>query len=385
MNNMLTSDQFETLTNPIIKLYTQYEESVINDIARRLGNLDFASAAWQTQRLSESGFLYKDILQKLSKLTGKSETTLRAIFKEAGVNAIKFDDAIYKAAGLKPIPLNLSPAMLRALQAGLTKTQGILSNLTMTTAINANQSFIKAADMAYLQISTGAMSYDQAIRMAIKNMAAEGLSIINYASGHTDKLDVAMRRTVLTGVAQTANQLQIERAGEMGSDLVGVSAHIGARNKGVGPANHESWQGKIYSRSGNHKKYKDFVATTGYGTGGGLGGWNCRHSFYPFFEGISENAYSKEELKDFKKETVKFNGQDISVYEATQYQRAIERKIRFLKRQSDALEAAKLSNFAEVAKIKEWQAAMRSFIKQTGLQRQSVRETILSSNKDSAK
>jgi len=382
---MLTSDQFETLTNPIIKLYTQYEESVINDIARRLGNLDFASAAWQTQRLSESGFLYKDILQKLSKLTGKSETTLRAIFKEAGVNAIKFDDAIYKAAGLKPIPLNLSPAMLRALQAGLTKTQGILSNLTMTTAINANQSFIKAADMAYLQISTGAMSYDQAIRMAIKNMAAEGLSIINYASGHTDKLDVAMRRTVLTGVAQTANQLQIERAGEMGSDLVGVSAHIGARNKGVGPANHESWQGKIYSRSGNHKKYKDFVATTGYGTGGGLGGWNCRHSFYPFFEGISENAYSKEELKDFKKETVKFNGQDISVYEATQYQRAIERKIRFLKRQSDALEAAKLSNFAEVAKIKEWQAAMRSFIKQTGLQRQSVRETILSSNKDSAK
>ena len=373
---MLTSDQFDQLTVPITELFADYETSIIVDIARRLGNLDFASAAWQMQRITESGSLYKNVLKELSKLTGKSESTLREIFKQAGVKAIKFDDAIYKDAGLKPIPLNLSPAMLRALQAGLTKTQGILSNLTMTTAINAQQSFIKAADLAYMQISTGAMSYDQAIRAAIKNMAAEGLSVINYASGHVDKLDVAMRRTVLTGVAQTANQLQIERAGEMGSDLVGVSAHIGARNKGIGPMNHESWQGKIYSRSGNHKKYKDFVATTGYGTGEGLGGWNCRHSFYPFFEGISKNAYSKEELKDFKKETVKFNGQDISVYEATQYQRAIERKIRFWKRQADALEAAKLNNFAEVAKIKEWQAKMRNFIKQTNLQREYVREQV---------
>jgi len=373
---LLTSDQFDQLTVPITELFADYETSIIVDIARRLGNLDFASAAWQMQRITESGSLYKNVLKELSKLTGKSESTLREIFKQAGVKAIKFDDAIYKDAGLKPIPLNLSPAMLRALQAGLTKTQGILSNLTMTTAINAQQSFIKAADLAYMQISTGAMSYDQAIRAAIKNMAAEGLSVINYASGHVDKLDVAMRRTVLTGVAQTANQLQIERAGEMGSDLVGVSAHIGARNKGIGPMNHESWQGKIYSRSGNHKKYKDFVATTGYGTGEGLGGWNCRHSFYPFFEGISKNAYSKEELKDFKKETVKFNGQDISVYEATQYQRAIERKIRFWKRQADALEAAKLNNFAEVAKIKEWQAKMRNFIKQTNLQREYVREQV---------
>lgn len=374
---MLTADQFDVLTDPIVSLYTEYETSIIADIARRLANLDFASAGWQVQRLTESGSLYKDVLKQLSKITGKSEATLREIFKKAGVTAMKFDDNVYKRAGLNPLPLNMSPAMLRALTAGLRKTQGILSNLTMTTAIKAQQSFIKAADLAYLQVSTGAMSYDQAIRLAVKKMAAEGLSVVDYATGHTDKIDVAMRRTVLTGVSQTTGQLQMERASEMGVDLVQVSAHIGARNHGTGPENHEAWQGKIYSRSGNHPKYPDFVKSTGYGTGEGLGGWNCRHSFYPFFEGLSENAYDKKTLAEYKKETVKYNGEDIPMYDATQYQRGIERKIRFWKRQEAALSAAKLPHPAETAKIKQLQSMMREFIRQTELDRQPIRETII--------
>jgi len=374
---MLTADQFDTLTNPITELYTEYETSVIEDIARRLKNLSLDSAAWQTQRLTESGALYKDVLKKLSSLTGKSENEIAEILKRAGVKAINFDDKIYKDAGLKPLPLNLSPAMLDVLKAGLEKTNGVMNNLTQTTALTAQQSFIKAADLAHMQVTTGAMSYDEAIRAAIKKVASNGLDVIDYASGHTDKLDVATRRTILTGVAQTANQLQITRADEMGSDLVAVSAHAGARNVGTGPKNHASWQGKIYSRSGNHPKYPPFVETTGYGTGEGLGGWNCRHSFYPFFEGVSENAYTREEVKTLNKEKVKLNSKRVDLYTATQYQREIERRIRFWKRQAAAMSAAKLDNAKELAKVSEWQAVMRKFIKDTGLDRQSVREQVL--------
>ena len=97
---MLTADQFDVLTDPLVSLYTEYETSIIIDIARRLGNLDFASAAWQVQRLTESGALYTDVLKQLSKITGKSEATLREIFKKAGVTAMKFDDNVYKKAGL---------------------------------------------------------------------------------------------------------------------------------------------------------------------------------------------------------------------------------------------------------------------------------------------
>ncbi len=374
---MLTADQFDTLADQITPLYTEYELSVITDIARRLKNLDFASAAWQVQRLTESGGVYKDVIKKLANITGKSEASIKEILKAAGVKAIKFDDQIYKAAGLNPLPLNFSPAMLNTLQAMLVKTNGMVNNLTMTTALTAQQAFIKASDLAYMQVSTGAMSYDQAIRAAIKQVAADGLTTIDYASGHKDKLDVAIRRAVLTGVSQTAGQLQINRADELGVDLVAVSAHIGARNVGEGPANHESWQGQVYSRSGNSTQYPSFVPVTGYGTGEGLGGWNCRHSFYPFFEGISENAYSEATLNEYAHKTVKYNDEEMPVYEATQKQREIERKIRYWKRQQAAMQAAKIDSVKETAKVKQWQLIMRNFVKQTGLDRQRIRETII--------
>ena len=374
---MLTSNQFDELVDPITKLYTEYETSVIEDIARRLKNLSFNSAAWQVQRLTESGALYKDVLKRLSKLTGQSEEEIAKILKRAGVKSMQFDDQIYKDAGLSPLPLNMSPAMVQALKATLDKTNGVMNNLTKTTAITSQQTFIHAADLAHQQVATGAMSYDQAIRAAIKRVAADGLNVVDYATGHTDKLDVATRRTVLTGVAQTTNQLQLTRADEMDSDLVAVSAHVGARNVGVGPANHQSWQGKIYSRSGKSKKYPNFAEVTGYGTGEGLGGWNCRHSFYPFFEGISENAYNKQELKSFANKKVTYQDQTISMYDATQYQRGIERKIRYWKRQEAAMAAAKLDTTQERAKVAQWQAAMRDFIAQTKLDRQYVREQVL--------
>ena len=213
--------------------------------------------------------------------------------------------------------------------------------------------------------------------MAVKKLAADGLDVVDYASGHRDKIDVAMRRAVITGVAQTANTLQMTRADEMGSDLVEVSAHVGARNKGTGPENHQSWQGKIYSRSGKHPKYPDFVKSTGYGTGEGLGGWNCRHSFYPFFEGISEKLYSRKELNEYARKKVTYQGKEIDFYTATQYQREIERKIRLWKRQEAALKAAGLDATQETAKVKQWQQTMREFIAETELDRQSVREQII--------
>jgi hypothetical protein len=374
---MLTVASFDQISVPIVELYDQYSATVIADIARRLAKMKMTStAAWQLQRLSESGMVYQNALRELSRLTGQSEATLKSLFEQAGVRSMTFDDAIYKAAGLNPIPLNLSPAMLNVLKSGLLKTAGEIRNLTMTTALSAQRAFIDAADLAYLQVTTGAFTYDQAIKAAIKEVASNGLTSINYASGKEDHLDVAMRRAVLTGIGQTTAKAQDMRMDEMGTDLVAVSAHAGARNRGTGPMNHESWQGKVYSRSGTNPKYGNFYVITGYGTGEGLGGWNCRHSMYPFFEGISYEFYNDAIRKDLASKKVTYNGEEISQYEASQIQRGIERKIREWKRQRDALEVAGKDNRDEIAKVKEWQAKMRDFIHQTDLNRQSVREQI---------
>lgn len=231
----------------------------------------------------------------------------------------------------------------------------------MTTALSAQNSFLDAADLAYMQVSTGAFDYITAIRAAVKDVASKGLTVINYASGRQDQLDVAMRRAVLAGVSQTAGQLQLQRVQEMGTDLVAVTAHMGARNKGEGPMNHEAWQGAVYSVSGASNKYKPFIETTGYGTGEGLGGWNCRHSFYPWIEGLSTPP---EDGSSFVGETVTYNGKKMSLYEATQQQRAIERKIRYWKRQAGALESAGLDNQFELSQVEDYQKEMRGFLKQ---------------------
>ena len=369
---MLTPDYLDTFTDPLLKLYEEFQQSIINDIARRIAKTGgvTASAAWQLQRITESGLVYENAIKEIARLTGKSQTELKKLFTQAGVNAIKFDDSIYKAAGLDPLPLNLSPAMAEVLAAGLRKTQGVMNNLTLTTAIAAQQQYIHAADLAYMQVSSGAMSYDQAIRAAVKGLADKGLSVVDYASGRVDQLDVSVRRAVLTGVQQTAGNLQIKRADEMGSDLVQTSAHFGSR------PTHVEWQGRIFSRSGTHSKYPDFIISTGYGTVAGLLGANCRHSFYPFFEGISENVYNEHMRDALANKEVTYQGQRMSQYDASQIQRKYERRIRYFKRQKIALEAAGLDATGETSKVREYQALLRSFVRETGLPRQNVREQV---------
>ena len=369
---MLTATYLDVLPEPVIALYEEYMQTVINDIARRLAKAGdvTATAAWQFQRLNEAGQVYEKALDELARITGKSDAELRALFQRAGVRTMRFDDAVYRAAGLDPLPLNLSPAMAQVLGAGLQKTGGIMRNLTLTTANSAQQTYIRAADLAYVQVTSGAFSYQDAITMAIKRAAGEGLSVI-YPTGRRDQLDVALRRTILTGVNQTAGQLQSQRADDLGSDLVQVSAHIGAR------PTHQAWQGKVFSRRGATPKYPDFVTETGYGTGPGLMGWNCRHSFYPFFEGLSPDVYKDAGIDPTFDKRVTYNGQEMSVYEATQKQRAIERNIRKAKRQAGALDAAGIDSTAERGAVRKYQAQMRDFLKQTKLYRQRFREQVL--------
>lgn len=274
---MLTADQLDILPGPILDLYEQLHISILSDIARRVAGLDYLSAAWQVQRMIEAGLLYEQIIKRLADTTGQSEQVLRQIFQQAGVKAIRFDDRIYKAAGLEPLPLNLSPQMTEILSIGLRKTEGLLRNMVQTTAISGQELFINATDLAYMQVSTGALDYNTAIREAVKEAAGKGLEVIYFESGHRDKIDVAVRRSVLTGVNQTVGELQLARADQVGCDLVQTTAHIGARDKGDVPENHEMWQGQVFTRGTDpeNTQYPNFFDVTGYGTVTGLMGINC--------------------------------------------------------------------------------------------------------------
>lgn len=368
---MLTPQYLQWAPAAMVDLYGEVEAAILEDMARRINGYDMfiPAAQHQLRMLEEMGVVREEIMGQLARLTRKSNRELEQIMREAGMETIRADDMVYRAAGFDPAPLSASPIMQRTLQAGLTKTKGLFDNLTRTTANTASRQFERALDAAYMQVTSGAFGPQEAVKRAVRDLCKQGVAAIDYPSGRRDSMDVAVRRAVVTGVNQTAMQLQTARADELGVDLVETTAHAGAR-----PA-HAEWQGQVFSRSGKSQKYPDFVSVTGYGTGPGLGGWNCSHSFRPYVEGMPR-TYSKELLREYEAQDYEYNGQKMTEYETLQRQREIERNIRRWKRENQAMKALGVDTTESAAKIKHWQDTQKDFLQQTGLKRQGSREQV---------
>lgn len=366
---MLTPEYLEDLPEEILQLFYEVEQEILADMARRVSTYDYwiPAAEYQRQKLREAGVLQEDILKSLSGITGRSEAELKRLMQEAGTKALQSDTAVYEAAGMT-VPKIADSAPLRAiLNAGYKATAQTMRNICKTTAHTATMQFENALDLAWMKVQSGAFDTDSAVRAAIKELSERGIQSIRYPSGRTDSIEVAVRRAVVTGVNQTAGQLQEELADELGCDLVEVSAHAGARPE------HAKWQGKIYSRSGNDPKYPDFKKSTGYGTGAGLCGWNCRHTFGPYIEG-STPVWSEEQLAELDAPKYEYGGKMLTEYEASQQQRYNERQIRRWKREYVAMETAGLDTAESAVKLKHWQAVQDDFLSKTGFDRQYGRE-----------
>lgn len=130
------------------------------------------------------------------------------------------------------------------------------------------------------------------------------------------------------------------------------------------------------------EEYPDFVESTGYGDVRGLGGANCRHSFWPYIEGVSERTYTDKELEAMKPENrplIEFEGKKYNDYQATQKQREIERTIRKKRRELTGFEAA--GQTVEAAAAKSYLRALmkeyKDFSKAAGLPEQRERIRVL--------
>lgn len=363
---MLDAQYLYQCTDDISALYAELEASIIEDIARRVAKTGkvTATAEWQMIRAKESGAVYQNAINEIAKLLKKSNKEVHRLFMEAAKKSTNFDNAIYNSAGQEPFLLMQSEQALQVLNAGIIKTAGLLKNMTLTTASTAQQAFISASNLAYMQISSGAFDYNSAIVNAVKTLARDGVSMVDY-TGRTDHIDVAVRRATLTGVNQTALKITEIGMEENDVELVETSSHSGAR------PDHELWQGKVFGRKGATGKYRGFVEATGYGTVTGLGGVNCRHSFFPFYPDAKPIA------KEPDKPDITYGGKVYTFYEATQRQRTIERNIRRWKREKMAMESAGQPSLEATKKLREWQKEAREFSRVSGVTRRPENERVV--------
>lgn len=373
---MLPPEVLDTLPDAFVTLWREVEDSILRDAARRIGKMDALTetANWQLWRYQQTEAVRNNVVKLLARYSGKSERTIRSLLKEAATEAMEREDAIYYHYGLEPTPFEESATLNNLLDAGSRQTNGTWQNLTATTANTVTGAFERTLDAAWGKVSTGAFDYKTAVKQAVDSLA-DDLPVVTYPSGHTDTLEVAARRAVLTGVNQTAGKLQLARMDEMGAEFVETSAHGGAR------PSHAEWQGRRFHRGGpvdyNGRHYPDFEETTGYGTGAGLCGWNCRHSFWPCYPDLGDPpTWTGESLRQLNARDIEYNGKLYTRYEISQMQRARERNVRRCKKRYLAEDAAGLDTTDSAVRLKAARQSLAQFAKDTGSRVDSARVSV---------
>ena len=363
----LTDEQIEKLADDyLVGLYQNMEKDVLQDIARRVRKTDrfTETAEIMARNMHEQGYstaqIYAEVMRILqadpeyiqfvaentkaykaevteiiNQTTRDAKKAGNELVAEAGDMAFNNDMSMWELAGQDLSKPNNMTQIINSFQKDL---NGQLKNLTGTTGFKGTilgttgvkQAYQRALDTALLEVSTGTFSFDEAVNKVVTEMAHSGLRSIDYASGRSYQLDTSARMCVRTSMNQMAGRITEANCKSSGVDLVIVSQHEGARPE------HADVENKVFSMSGKSDKYPDFSDPlpcdggegAGYGDAAGICGVNCRHTFYPFWEGISEIPEPLETWED--KEV---DGKTYDYYDATQHQRSMEREIRALKRE----------------------------------------------------
>lgn len=338
---MFKPGEIEGIPLGIEKQFSDLEMRIMEDIVRRIKiNGEITRAAdWQIHRLHELG-VSKRVIKKYIKDSLKLDSKeINHIYKNVIRRGYERDESLYKYKGKPMIPYKDNEGLQQLIAAVSAQTGGELKNITQTMGFakrengqlkftNLSDYYQKTLDGAILDITSGAFDYNTVLKRVVKEMTNSGLRTVDYASGKSLRVESAARMAVMTGVSQVTAQINESNAKELDTEYFEVTCHGGARPE------HQEWQGKVYTK-------KELETVCGLGAADGLCGCNCYHDYYPFFPGISERAYTDEELKRLKIEEntpVEYNGKSYTKYEATQKQRSLERTMRAERQQIHLLE-----------------------------------------------
>lgn len=379
----------DALPEELAELYRALEDTLLDEICSRLKLADQLNevTVQDIRALRSHGIDLKDIEKAIRKTTGISEKKLKELLDDVVERNQKYyTDLIDLAHVTQPETL----VSVEDTWAIYEQTKQTMKNITrsMGFLVDAGRTMLPPAkayqwalDNATMQIESGAINYNQAIKSAVRQLAQSGLKVVDYESGHRDQIDVAARRAVMTGVNQTCAKYTEQSAEYLETPYFEVSAHSGARDKpGPSPwSSHKDWQGKVYSiRAGDI--YQNIYEFCGLGYVDGLEGANCRHRRFPWVEGVSERTYTDKQLEHIDDGLgCTFEGKTYTAYEATQMQRRVEREVRKLKREKAVYKAAGLYEDEQAVNIRlrRLSAKYKAFSEAAGLPEQRERMKVL--------
>ena len=379
----------DALPEELAELFRALEITLLEEICSRLNAADQLNevTVQDIRALRTHGIDLKSIEKAISDTSGISKTKLDKLLDDVVERNQKYYTEIIDLAHITQPETLVDAAEVAAIR---TQTLDTFRNLTASigflvdngrTMLSPAKAYQWALDNAVMQVQSGAISYNQAIKTVVKQLADSGLKAVDYESGHRDQIDVAARRAVMTGVNQICAKYTEQSAQYLETPYFEVSAHAGARDKpGPSPwSSHKDWQGKVYSiRAGDI--YPSIYDVCGLGAVDGLEGANCRHRRNVWVEGVSERTYTDEQLAHIDDDLgCDFDGKKYTAYEATQMQRRVEREARKLKREKAAYKAAGLheDETAVNIRLRRLNAKYKAFSVAAGLPEQRERMKVL--------
>jgi hypothetical protein len=376
----------DALPEELAELFRALEITLLEEICSRLKASDQLNevTAQDIRALRSHGIDLKEIEKAIRKTSGISESKLNELLDDVVERNQKYYTEVIDLAHVTQPETLVDAATVDAIKRqthdtfrNLTASMGFLVGNTMLKPARAYQ---WALDNAEMQIQSGAISYNQAIKTAVKQLADSGLKVVDYESGHRDQIDVAARRAVMTGVNQICAKYTEQSAEYLDTPYFEVSAHAGARDiPGKSPwSSHKAWQGLVYSTRSNDI-YPSIYDVCGLGAVDGLEGANCRHRRNVWVDGVSERTYTDEQLAHIDDDLgCTFDGKKYTAYEATQMQRRVEREVRRLKREKSAYKAAELREEEQTVNIRlrRLNAKYKAFSAAAGLPEQRERTKV---------
>ena len=358
---MLSYIEQVRMTEYLTSIYDQIELELLQSLASSFASSQYGgSTEWRAQMLERMGWYNRRNTAIIAKYSGKSQSAVEEIFRDLGAGALTHEETLYQTAfdrGLLPVrPVNPaeSAAISQILDAAVDNADNYLNLVNTTCAECARSAYIDVVNKAYIETTTGIKDYTTSIRQAVNKLAKDGITTVTYyrrdGTAIRYPVDAAVRRNILTSIGQTTGKMQIARADEWGCNYMEVTSHAGAR------PSHAEWQGQVYQINGSSAEYDNLYDATGYGTGDGLKGWNCRHDMYPFIPGISVRGSFPINLEENERE-----------YNLTQEQRRLEREVRQFRREcvaSDAL-GDKSAFMKSSQQLKSKEAELKDFMERT--------------------
>ena len=290
----MRGDYKKRLSRQIEKHFSDLEIRIMEDIVRRIrktGKIT-STADWQINRLRILGYSSEDIEQMLKETLNKSYPEMFELYDKVIDWEYVRNKEVYEQVNAEFIPYEENEELQQITEALIRQSSEDLKNITNSLGF-------------YLDYGTG---------KPVTQLTNSGLRQIDYASGRANRIDVAARRAVMTGVSQLSGKISEMNAEKLGTEHFEVEWHAGAR------PTHAVWQGRVYSK-------EELTTVCGLGTVTGLLGANCYHMYYPFVPGISVRNWTDEWLEEQnrKENTPKsFNGKEYTLYEAKQRQRQME-------------------------------------------------------------